>query len=83
VVEAVERLIEQKEIHNPNLLLIVGFIGLTINLIGLFIFGHAHSHNLPAIPSDSDSEDDHSDGKNTDTSIKIYSPKSFNPINIV
>lgn len=74
MVEAVERLIEQKEIHNPNLLLIVGLIGLTINLIGLFIFGHAHSHNLPAIPSDSDSEDEHSDGKNTDTSINLISP---------
>lgn len=64
VVEAIERLIERREINEPNLLLIVGFIGLTINLIGLFIFGHAHSHNLPSIPTDDDSEE--SDSKGTE-----------------
>lgn len=62
MVEAVERLIEQREINEPKLLFIVGFIGLTINVIGLFIFGHAHSHNLPSIPNEDDSDSD-SDGK--------------------
>jgi zinc transporter 1 len=59
VIEAVERLFEVKEIHDPRLLLIVGFIGLFINLVGLVIFGHAHSHNMPAvIVEDSDSEEE-------------------------
>lgn len=65
--EAVERLIEQREIHEPKLLLYVGIIGLTINVIGLFIFGHAHSHNLPPMPDDSDDseeeENNESEGK--------------------
>jgi zinc transporter 1 len=59
VIEAIERLFEVKEIHDPRLLLIVGFIGLFINLVGLVIFGHAHSHNIPAvIAEDSDDEED-------------------------
>ena len=44
-VEALERLTHTEEIKDPNLLLIVGSIGLLINILGLFLFaGHAHSH---------------------------------------
>ncbi|CAF0718100.1 unnamed protein product [Brachionus calyciflorus] len=43
-VEAIERFFEPKQIEDPKLMLIVGSIGLGINLVGLFIFGHAHSH---------------------------------------
>ena len=61
VIEAIERLFEEKEIKDPNLLLIVGCIGLGINLIGLFVFGHAHSHNVPSLPDDDDSSDSDTD----------------------
>ncbi|CAD5120890.1 DgyrCDS9443 [Dimorphilus gyrociliatus] len=45
LVEACQRLFKSEEIENPTLLLIVGSIGLAVNLIGLFLFhGHAHSH---------------------------------------
>lgn len=45
LVEALERLTHTEEIHDPNLLIIVGSIGLLINVLGLFLFaGHAHSH---------------------------------------
>ena len=57
VIEAVERLFEEKEIKDPNLLLYVGCVGLGINIVGLFVFGHAHSHNVPSIPVDEDSSD--------------------------
>jgi hypothetical protein len=43
------------------LLLIVGSIGLFINLIGLVIFGHAHSHNIPAVIAAEDDDDDDDD----------------------
>ena len=57
VIEAVERLFEEKEIKDPNLLLYVGCVGLGINIVGLFVFGHAHSHNVPSLPVDEDSSD--------------------------
>lgn len=59
--EAVERLFETREIEDPKLLLIVGLIGLTINIVGLFIFGHAHSHGLPKIDINDDNSDDETD----------------------
>ncbi|KAG7170672.1 Zinc transporter 1-like 1 [Homarus americanus] len=40
-------LYETEELHNPQMILIVGVIGLVINLIGLLLFhehGHGHSH---------------------------------------
>ena len=37
-VEAFKRFIEQEEIHEPQLLVIVGVIGLIVNVIGLFLF---------------------------------------------
>lgn len=36
-IEACKRFIEKEEIHNPQLLLIVGVIGLLVNVIGLFL----------------------------------------------
>lgn len=58
LIEAIERLIETREIQEPKLVLLVGSIGLAINLVGLFIFGHAHSHSLPSVPDDDDVSDD-------------------------
>ncbi|XP_017778604.1 PREDICTED: zinc/cadmium resistance protein [Nicrophorus vespilloides] len=52
-VEAFKRFIEFEEIHDPQLLVVVGVIGLLVNVIGLFLFhdhgsahGHSHSHGL-------------------------------------
>ena len=47
LIEALKRLVEVEEIHNPWLVLIVGGAGLLVNVIGLFMFhghGHGHSH---------------------------------------
>uniref|UniRef100_U5EVT6 Putative solute carrier family 30 zinc transporter n=1 Tax=Corethrella appendiculata TaxID=1370023 RepID=U5EVT6_9DIPT len=47
-IEACKRFIEEEHIHNPELLVIVGVIGLLVNIIGLFLLyehgGHGHSH---------------------------------------
>ncbi|KAJ4295935.1 Zinc resistance conferring protein [Collariella sp. IMI 366227] len=45
VLEAVTRLIEPPEIHNAQLILIVGCLGLASNLVGFVVLGgHGHSH---------------------------------------
>jgi len=46
VFDAIKRFIQPEPIENVNLLLIVGSIGLGINIIGLFLFQgfHGHSH---------------------------------------
>lgn len=45
LVESLKRIVETEAIHNPFLVLIVGSIGLLINVIGLIIFHrHGHSH---------------------------------------
>jgi zinc transporter 1 len=61
VIEAIERLFESEPIKDAKLLLIVGFIGLFINLIGLVIFGHAHSHGIPPVLDDEDDDDSDSE----------------------
>lgn len=48
-VEACKRFIEIETIHDPQLLMVVGGIGLLVNVIGLFLFhdqgsSHGHSH---------------------------------------
>lgn len=37
-VEACKRFIEKEDIHDPQLLVIVGTLGLLVNVIGLFLF---------------------------------------------
>ena len=45
LVEALKRIVKIEEISNPLLILIVGGIGLFVNVIGLFMFhGHGHGH---------------------------------------
>lgn len=45
VLEAIQRLIDPPEISNPQLILIVGCLGLASNLAGFFVLGgHGHSH---------------------------------------
>jgi Co/Zn/Cd efflux system component len=46
VIEAIKRFIDKVDIKEVDLLLYVACIGLAINLIGLFIFGHGHSHGV-------------------------------------
>lgn len=44
-IEAVQRFVEPQEITNPVLILVVGVLGLTSNLVGLVLFhDHGHSH---------------------------------------
>lgn len=45
LLEAVQRFIDPPEITNPQLILIVGCLGLLSNVAGLFVLGgHSHSH---------------------------------------
>jgi Co/Zn/Cd efflux system component len=44
-IEAIERLIERRNIDNVRYLLITGCVGLAINLLGLVLLKHDHSHN--------------------------------------
>ncbi len=46
-IEAVQRLFEPHKLEDIDLLLYTGSLGLLINLLGLFVFGHGHSHNVP------------------------------------
>jgi len=46
-VESIKRFLDPEEIKDPKLILIVGGIGLGINLVGMLLFGdvgHGHSH---------------------------------------
>merc|ERR1719414_35613 len=47
-IESLKRFYEPEDIHNPRGILIVGALGLLVNLLGLCLFhehgGHAHSH---------------------------------------
>ena len=46
LIEALQRFASDEIIEDPDLLLIVGGIGLGINIIGLFMFGsHSHGHS--------------------------------------
>ena len=50
LVESLKRLVEPESLKNPVLVLIVGAVGLAVNVIGLMLFhehghGHAHGHS--------------------------------------
>jgi Co/Zn/Cd efflux system component len=47
VIEAIKRFVEKQDIKEVDLLLYVACVGLAINVVGLFIFGHGHSHGVP------------------------------------
>jgi solute carrier family 30 (zinc transporter), member 1 len=47
-VDAISRLINPEAVNNPRLVVIVGLVGLMINVIGMFLFtdhGHHHGHS--------------------------------------
>lgn len=43
VVEGIERIIDPPEMNTQRLLL-VSFVGLVVNLVGIFAFNHGHAH---------------------------------------
>ncbi|KAJ1720358.1 Zinc resistance conferring protein, partial [Coemansia biformis] len=47
-IDAIQRFISIEEVKNPKLVMIVGCVGLTFNILGLALFhdhGHAHGHS--------------------------------------
>ncbi len=43
--ESLKRFYEPEDIHNPQMILLVGALGLVVNLLGLCLFHeHGHSH---------------------------------------
>uniref|UniRef100_A0A0N5ASK8 Cation efflux protein n=1 Tax=Syphacia muris TaxID=451379 RepID=A0A0N5ASK8_9BILA len=57
-IESLTRLIEPERIKNPEYVLVVGVIGLIINLIGMFMFhSHAHGHNHGHLDAVANAED--------------------------
>ncbi|KAJ6218674.1 hypothetical protein RDWZM_004486 [Blomia tropicalis] len=45
LIESFKRFVDPEKLHNPLLVLVVGVIGLIVNIIGLFLFhDHGHSH---------------------------------------
>lgn len=64
-VEACKRFIEVEIIHEPQLIVVVGALGLVVNIIGLFLFhehggGHGHSHGGGGFSRAADSGAHHS-----------------------
>lgn len=61
-VESIKRFIDIEVVHNPRQVLVVGFIGLLVNVVGLFLLydsgGHGHSHGGHAKLSQLSSIDD-------------------------
>ena len=65
LVESLKRIVETEDINNPILVLIVGVVGLLVNVIGLVLFhrhGHGHSHG--------GSGHGHSHGSSNDADLK-------------
>src|SRR4051812_21431600 len=47
MLEAVQRFFDPPEISNPKWILVIGSLGLAMNILGLFLFhdhGHGHGH---------------------------------------
>ncbi|CDW51946.1 zinc transporter 1 [Trichuris trichiura] len=63
-IEGLKRLVEPEEIEHPLQILIVGVIGLIVNVIGIFMFhghaslsGHGHSHGKRLVSSVSEQDE--------------------------
>jgi zinc transporter 1 len=73
--EALERYIDIEPIENPLMILIVGGLGMAVNLIGMIMFcGHAHSHG----GSDHGHSHDHSHNHSHNHSHKKKGSRSLN-----
>ena len=72
-VESMKRMVVPEDVENPILVLIVGSLGLLVNVIGLFLFhqhghshgGHAHSHSSKMLDVESGDSPQSSDIKIT------------------
>jgi len=58
LVEAIQRLLDPPEMKTENLLL-VSFLGLVVNLMGIFAFNHGHAHGHSHSHGHGHSHDDH------------------------
>ena len=73
-VQALKRFVKPEPIKDPKMILIVGGVGLFINIIGLVIFGHSHG---------GEEGHGHSHGQPQDTeNIKAVSSNSASQMNI-
>lgn len=76
-VESIKRFIDIEVVHQPGNVLIVGFIGLLVNVVGLILLydsGHGHSHG-PKLAQMSNSDEVENDFIYHDTPVeKIKSP---------
>ncbi|KAF2164466.1 hypothetical protein M409DRAFT_25343 [Zasmidium cellare ATCC 36951] len=57
--DAIQRFVEPQEVNNPQLILIVGCLGLASNIVGLVLF-HDHGHSHGGGHSHSQGEEGHS-----------------------
>lgn len=61
--EAIQRMFEGPEVKSPQIVVIVGSLGLLSNIVGLFLFhehGHGHSHGGHSHSHDAKAEEGHS-----------------------
>jgi len=64
-VESIKRFLDPEEIKDPKLILIVGGIGLGINLVGMLLFGdvgHGHSHGGSDSPKEKSETHENANG---------------------
>ena len=79
-VEAFKRFLVVETIENPKLILVVGGIGLIINILGLMLFGdvgHGHSHSDGGHGHSHGSNENTSERKNSDTDEKNSKAKDI------
>lgn len=87
--DAIERFFDPPVVENPMLVLIVGGIGLTFNILGLFVFhqhdhgdgGHDHEHGVEAEEGHAGHTHDHADHSkhshdHSNGDSKIAAPKA-------
>ncbi|VEU20621.1 DEKNAAC101471 [Brettanomyces naardenensis] len=86
-IEAIQRFISPPIINNPQLILIVGALGLASNIIGLFLFhessehlGHSHSH---AMDLDSNENEDESVMENNEIEAENRSAEESDIENVL
>jgi len=64
-VESIKRFLDPEEIKDPKLILIVGGVGLGINLVGMLLFGdvgHGHSHGGSDSPKEKSETHENTNG---------------------
>lgn len=82
-VESIKRFIDIEAIHNPEQVLIVGFIGLLVNVVGLFLLydsgGHGHSHGHAKLSQLSSVDDNENEDYGFGEPHKAKSPSPVAP----